>query len=317
MAFPASAVPSGNSYSLHVAGAPGDRDVLLLTAAASAALLLPHKVDVRAHVAGDSPDASARRAFVTRAGGKASAFSPAPSPETPGEGFWKTSLAVVRAEKEGEDFWWPPRADKKVEWDCLLAALREANDPGAISPERLAHPDLWIARADAAPPGAPDASEWVRRGAGAAVVITPTKLTWASRNAVFGRSEGARVLAPDPEAGAPDAPGSAPTALSGLAFACGAAGLLTALFEDLLGDNLFDKSWVRVDRADLEARPLKLSRACATGAAAVAAARDGAPERLLLKHGDLTGRVRARLQEARRAEHPDGEPKPWGSKGRK
>jgi hypothetical protein len=298
MAFPASVVPSGNSYSAHVAG--GD-DLLTRTAAAAGALLLPHKVDVRLHVAGDSPEASARRAFVTRAGAKASAFSPAPAPEIPGEGFWKTTLAVVRAAGDGRDFWWPPRADKKVEWDCLRVALRAAEDGlDGLSEDRLAWPDLWIVQASEA---APDAAEWIRRGAGAAAVFSPSKVSWASRNAAFGRSAGERGLE---------------ASLEGtFAFACGVAGVITGLFEDLLGDNLFDKSWVRVDRADLEARPLRLSRACATGAAAAAAAAEEAPERLLHKNGDLAGRARARLQEARRQEYPEGEPKPWGSKGRK
>jgi hypothetical protein len=298
MAFPASVVPSGNSYSVHVAG--GD-DLLTHAAAAAGALLLPHKVDVRQHVAGDSPEASARRAFLTRAGTKASAFSPAPSPEIPGEGFWKTTLAVVRAAGGDRDFWWPPRADKKVEWECLRVALRAAEDGvEGLPADRLAWPDLWIVQA---PEAGPDAAEWIRRGAGAAAVFSPTKVTWASRNAAFGRSAGERGL------GAP-VPGA-------FALACGAAGLVAGLFEDLLGDNLFDKSWVRVDRADLEARPLRLSRACATGAAAASASGEDAPERLLHKNGDLAGRVRARLQEARRTEYPEGEPKPWGSKGRK
>ena len=300
MAFPASIVPSGNSYSVNVAASPLD-EVLTFTAAAAAALLAPHKVDVRQHVAGDSPEASARRRFLTAAGAKASAFSPAPAAHVPGEGFWKTSLAVVGAGQEAGDFWWPPRADKKVEWDCLLLALRDQEDGlEGISPERLAHPDLWIARAGDADP---EAAEWVRRGAGAAVVIAPSKMTWASRNAAFGRSSGARAFALP-------APGP-------FAFACGAGGIVTGLFEDLLGDNLFDKSWVRVDRADLEARPLRLSRACATGAAAAQASLEDEPERLLQKQGDLTGRVRALTQAARRAEYPEGEPRPWGSKGRK
>src|SRR4051812_6236240 len=104
MAIPASVIPAGNSYSVHVAGpasspatetAEGlpETNLLAVAAASAAALLKPHSVDVRQHLTGDGSTTQKYRDFLAGAGAKASAFSPAPVPGAPGEGFWKTTLA--------------------------------------------------------------------------------------------------------------------------------------------------------------------------------------------------------------------------------
>jgi hypothetical protein len=306
MAIPASVIPSGNSYSVHVAG-PGaadspESDALAVAAASAAALLKIHKVDVRQHLAGDDARARAYRDFLTRGGTKTSAFSPAPAPGAAGEGFWKTTVAVVSA-SGNRDFWWPPRAEKKVEWEPLLIALCDARGgiPG-IPPAQFAAPDLWIvASGDAG--GTEVLREWERRDCGAAAVLGPTGIAWSSRNAAFGNAAGSRPFA---EAGP----------VTEFSFGCFAGGVVAGLIEELLGENAFDKSIVRVERAELEARPLHVGKVAAWGgAAARAAARPSpgeTPRRLLHKDGDLLGRVRA----IRHADDPDGPAKPWGSKGR-
>lgn len=316
MAIPASVIPSGNSYSVHVAGprpatsapaGPGaadspESDALAVAAASAAALLKIHKVDVRQHLAGDDARARARRDFLARAGARTSAFSPAPAPGAAGEGFWKTTLAVVSASGNG-DFWWPPRADKKVEWEPLLVALCDARGgiPG-IPPAQFAAPDLWIMAAGDEDVAAVRA-EWEKRAGGALAILSPVGIAWFSRNAAFGNAEGSRRFAE-------------PVSVTEFSFGCFAGGVVAGLIEELLGENAFDKSIVRVERGELEARPLRVGKAAAWGGAAARAAASLSPEetprRLLHKDGDLLGRVRA----IRQADDPDGPSKPWGSKGR-
>jgi hypothetical protein len=95
MAVPAPAIPSGNAYTLNTAHAATATSALPYFAAAAALLLRRHKIAVRMHVSGDSHTANALRATLNAAGAKPSAFSPAPSAEIPGEGFWKTTVNVV------------------------------------------------------------------------------------------------------------------------------------------------------------------------------------------------------------------------------
>jgi hypothetical protein len=305
MAIPASVIPSGNSYSVHVAGprslAGAPESPPLTTAAATAAALLQiHKVDVRQHLTGDDAPAQARRDFLMRAGAKASAFSPAPAPGVAGEGFWKTTLAVVEA--TGADFWWPPREDKKVEWEPLLVALsgmrRDARgEHSRILPDQIAAPDLWIVAAEG--DGTEAVRDWIERGAGAVAVITPSGTAWASRSATFGNARGSRAF---------DLPAEA----AGFAFGVFAGGVVAGLIVELLGENAFDKGIVRAEREELEARPLHLAKAAGIGAAAARVSAQESPARLLHKGGNLAGRVRALLQ----ADDPNGPSKPWGNKGR-
>jgi hypothetical protein len=300
MAIPASVIPSGNSYSVHVAGpAPAAPacDALTVAASAAAALLKIHKVDVRRHLTGDDAKARAFRDFLTRAGAKTSAFSPAPEPGAAGEGFWKTTLAVVQATGKS-DFWWPPRADKKVEWEPLLVALCDARGGLPDLPSaQFEAPDLWIAVS-----GGGDATgvleEWDARHAGAVAVVTPAGIAWNSRNATFGNARGARLFAK-------------PLTPTEFTFGCFAGGVIAGLIEELLLENAFDKSIVRVERGELEARPLHIAKAAALGGAVARASQEEEAERLLHKAGDLTGRVRA----LRLADEPEPS-KPWGSKGR-
>ena len=318
MAIPASVIPAGNSYSVNVAGpvsaASPASEILTVTAASVAALLKTYNVDVRQHLTGDDAGTQKRRDFLTRAGAKASGFSPAPTPGLPGEGFWKTTLAVVEGfgrengadeETPSRDFWWPPREDKKVEWEPLLVALCDARAGFPEFPADQMHaPDLWLVATEENASVVMEA--WIGLGAGAVAVISPDGMAWASRNASFGNALGFR----------PFTSSTGPVDLTEFSFGCFAGGVIAALIEELLGDNVFDKGIVRVERSELEARPLRVGKAALQGGAAARAAVEETPERLLHKSGDLTGRVRAIQQADQRAQYPQGAPKPWGSKGR-
>ena len=337
MAIPASVIPAGNSYSVNLAGPgsataavlqspqqPPESQILTVTAAAAAALLKPYDVDVRQHLTGDDAGTQKYRDFLTRAGAKASAFSPAPSDGIPGEGFWKTTLAVVQAmarengvdeDSPSRDFWWLPRADKKVEWDCLLVALYDQRGDHRgealasvleFPAEQINAPDLWLVATEEDATLVMEA--WIGLGAGAVAVISPTGVAWTSRSASFGNARGFRTFDTVVESGS--VLGHRP--LTEFTFGCFAGGVVAGLIEELLGDNVFDKGIVRVERSELEARPLHIGKAAGQGSAAARASAVETPERLLHKSGDLTGRVRAMGL----ADQPGGAPKPWGSKGR-
>jgi hypothetical protein len=248
MAVPAPAIPSGNAYAVNVASATRSAAAgpLVEFACAAAPLLKPWKVPVRMHVSGDSPAINALRERLAKAGAKPSGFSPAPSAEIPGEGFWKTTLVVVEGRDDATDadanFWTREREDKKVGWDPLVIALRSGSLAG-LSPSTLSAADLWCVATDEDPLTVRDT--WMQAGAGAVAVVGPHGVAWASRNAAFGKSYGAM-----------DADPASPI------IGAFAARIVAALIRDLLGENLFDKTLVRADRECLGMRPLRLGRAC-------------------------------------------------------
>jgi hypothetical protein len=306
MAVPAPAVPSGNAYTVHVA-APGDLAPLAGFAAAASLLLRRRKIPVRVHLAGDSPRVTALRALLADAGARASAFSPAPSAAIPGEGFWKTTVTVVEAKgrnaPEG-NFWAEERDDRKVEWDPLLVALREAGIPADLPPDHVARPDLWCVAA--AGDAAAHAALWMQAGAAAVCVLAPGGIAWKSDSAVFGKSEGARSGLAGAGLPAPLGPFS--------------AGVVSGLLGELLEENLFEKTLIRADRACLEMRPLRLGRACLAGVAAVEvtaeenglASQEANGPAFLRKDSEFVKRVEQHLALLR-----GPEARPWGTFGRK
>jgi len=318
MAVPAPAIPTGNAYTVNVAAPAGDASPLRVFALAAATLLRRWKIPVRMHLAGDSAPVNALRARLTAVGGRPSAFSPAPSPNVPGEGFWKTSLIVVEnpdATTPAARFWADERAQKKVDWDPLMIALGHGADapfPDTLTPAQIARPDLWIL----ARPDALDASglskesatsetkrsaggsrdivqRWVDAGAGAVCLISRDEVLWHTGSAVFGRSAGARarLVPPHPSTETATAPRARHTQdTQDTQDTCGtpdenrtarlltpahlgvfAAGVTTGLMRDLLSENLFDKTLLRVERTCLEMRPLRLGVAVIDGIAALAA----------------------------------------------
>lgn len=275
-------------------------------AAAIGALARPRKVDVRAHLSGDDAVTQRLRGFLVPAGVQTSAFSPAPNPEAPGEGFWKTTLAVVPAVpgSHAGSLLARDRHDRKVEWDCLLVAIALDESPGTLSAEQIRGPDLWIA---SGPDAAYVARSWRAAGAGAVAALDAFRAVWFSANATFGNSEGSKELSGGSPAEAAAREGTPPLPLF-------AAGIVDGMLEELLGESLFAKTTVRVERECLEARPLHLSRACETGLAVVAAlnsADEAARERSFHKPGELTSHVRGHLT---RLLTPEGTP--WGTRGR-
>src|SRR5690606_36667368 len=150
MAVPAPAIPAGNAYTVNVARPSGDASPLSPFAFAAARLLRRWKIPVRMHLAGDSASTNALRARLNDAGGRPSGFSPAPSPDVPGEGFWKTTMVVVESPESPEipaptaRFWAHERDDKKVDWDPLMIALAHDAAFSHLPPAHIARPDLWI-----------------------------------------------------------------------------------------------------------------------------------------------------------------------------
>jgi hypothetical protein len=252
------------------------------------------------HVSGDNPRVAALRERLIAAGAKASAFSPAASEDVPGEGFWKTTIMVVEAAEEGgRNFWAEERADRKVEWDPLLVALtaRDAVEDFAVSHDSsmIALPDLWCVSTLGAPfLESPEdlAARWLEGGAKAVCVLTSGGVAWKSRGSVFGMSAGCRDHALDSTVDHAHGPGIF------------AAGVVSGMLRELLGENLFDKTLIRADRECLELRPLRLGRAIEHGLAAMIFAP-------LQKSGGL-----AEASEARLALLRGPESKPWAHKGR-
>lgn len=296
MAVPAPAIPSGNAYTVNVGHAPGPSSPLPAFSAAAALLLRRWKVSVRMHVSGDNAPVNALRASLNAAGAKPSAFSPAPSAEIPGEGFWKTTATVVEAGPDG-NFWAEERADKKVEWDPLLIALADRVSRADL-PSDLAGlvgvPDLWCVASEAT------AADWIAAGAKAVCVLAPEAITWKSGGSVFGRSEGTLARGPaSPENSRRD-------------LGIFAAGLVSGMIRELLGENLFDKTLIRADRECLEMRPLRLGRAAWHAAAALEAVEAlGKADATLIKGSGLAEETETRLAQLRGPES-----KPWAHKGR-
>jgi hypothetical protein len=310
MAVPAPATPSGNAYTINVARPAGEASALPAFTAAAALLLRRWKVPVRMHVSGDNPPVNALRTLLNEAGAKASAFSPAPSPDIPGEGFWKTTMTVVEA-RPGVNFWAEEREDRKVEWEPLLVALADRESSAdyhvGLHGSLIGIPDLWCVSALGVPtPESPDdtAARWIDVGAKAICVLTPHGIVWKSRGAVFGVSEGTRDLAADPMA----------DKIADKARSLGifSAGVVSGMIRELLGENLFDKTLIRADRECLEMRPLRLGRSVELGLAALQAAENsGNPVSTLTRNGGLAEESDRLCTQMRGPES-----KPWAHKGR-
>jgi hypothetical protein len=329
MAIPASAIPTGNAYTVNVARPLGNASPLPLVTIAAAHLLRRWKIPVRMHLAGDTPALNALRLRLGEAGARPSAFSPAPSNEIPGEGFWKTTVNVVeRPAPMGNDdptdssnsganaglFWAGERDDKKVDWDPLLIALSASASPDGLTTEQTQKPDLWVVSAletEQAGGGEEALRVWVRAGAGAVCVLTRTEIFWQTGNAVFGQSSGSRKIVNaanvasdgDPVSNL-TAPFSEPHSELGLF----AAGVIAGLMRDLLSENLFDKTMLRAERECLEMRPLHLSRALTEGLAAREAG--------LATQGAQGFKGFAERTEARRVAFLGPASRPWAHKGR-
>jgi hypothetical protein len=302
MAVPAPATPSGNAYTINVARPAGVASVLPAFTAAAALLLRRWKAPVRMHASGDNPHVNNLRSFLNEAGAKPSAFSPAPSPDVPGEGFWKTTMTVVEA-LPGNNFWAEARQAKKVEWDPLLIALADRRTPADLPAGLAGIPDLWCVFADSGVvPESPNAvtARWIEAGAKAVCVLTASNIAWNSTGAIFGRSAGTResqTEATQPAAG-----------ILGIF----AAGIVAGMIRELLGENLFDKTLIRADRECLEMRPLRLGRAVLHAAAAwEAAATAENPGTLLRRGGGLAEATETNLARLRGPES-----NPWAHKGR-
>jgi hypothetical protein len=324
MAIPASAIPTGNAYTVNVARPCGEDSPLPTCTFASAQLLRRWKIPVRMHLAGDTPALNALRLRLNEAGARPSAFSPAPSNDIPGEGFWKTTMNVVErpaqtAKNSTTDsadaglFWTTERDDKKVDWDPLLVALSTTTPPDGLTTEQTQKPDLWIVSAlelEQDGGGEDVLRAWVRAGAGAACVLTRDEVLWHTANAVFGQSSGSRMIgnaetsapAGSDIASAQESHANKPHINLGLF----AAGLIAGLMRDLLSENLFDKTMLRAERECLEMRPLRLGRAVTE---AIAALNVGSS-------GDLVWRGFSERTEARRVALLGPEPKAWAHKGR-
>ena len=312
MAVPAPAIPTGNTYTVNVARPAAATSALPPFAVAAALLLRRWKIPVRMHVAGADPAQNALRLRLNEGGARPSAFSPAPSPEVPGEGFWKTTATVVEATTHGapNPFWAGERADKKVDWDPLLIALSNGALTQELPESVVRQPDLWIVSpsSEAQHHGATAdvARRWVDAGAGAVCVVGRDEIAWHTVGAVFGNAVGARNrVAPQP----PENPSSAHDTLGVFA-----AGVVAGLLRDLLSENLFDKTLVRADRECLGMRPLRLGRAVIEGLAALEAAE-------AIQVAAATGSVDPfkgfpERTEARRVALLGPEARPWAHKGR-
>lgn len=347
MAVPAPAIPAGNAYTVNVARPSGDASPLSPFAFAAARLLRRWKIPVRMHLAGDSASTNALRARLNDAGGRPSGFSPAPSPDVPGEGFWKTTMVVVESPESPEipaptaRFWAHERDDKKVDWDPLMIALAHDAAFSHLPPAHIARPDLWIvALPDVSPEnavepasgtsrpkpvtGTEQAREVVRRwrdaGAGAVCLVGRDEILWHTGNAVFGNSTGARARLSPPHHSAhanPDGPEHSqearPPACTPALHGTFAAGVITGLMRDLLSENLFDKTLLRVERSCLEMRPLRLGMAVIDGLAALAVTgKPPAPETVT----DVTARGFSEQVEACAARLKGPPARPWAHKGR-
>lgn len=330
MAVPAPAIPTGNAYTINVARPSHEDSALTPFVLAGAHLLRRWKIPVRMHLAGDTPSLNALRMRLNEAGARPSAFSPAPSADIPGEGFWKTTMIVVEhpASPDVSPFWAGERDDKKVDWDPLLIALGAGLSPDALPASVLRKPDLWIATPPVTTPeqeqgmlGVEDiAWSWSRAGAGAVCVLGAQDIAWHTGNAVFGNSTGARARLSPPHHSAhanPDGPEHSqearPPACTPALHGTFAAGVITGLMRDLLSENLFDKTLLRVERSCLEMRPLRLGMAVIDGLAALAVTgKPPAPETAT----DVTARGFSEQVEACAARLKGPPARPWAHKGR-
>jgi hypothetical protein len=154
--------------------------------------------------------------------------------------------------------------------------------------EPALEPDLWIFSTGQSRETEGMGAGLLSRGGAGVLFSGEGWAAWESDNAVFGKSRGT----------------FAPWTIvpREFRFPSFLAGLVFALIEELLGDDLFDKTSPRPERGCLEMRPLHLGAAVECGLAAIGASVVPAPGREL-----PLGRLRAQLR-AWRGPEPQG----WG-----
>jgi len=317
MGIPGPAIPEHNSYCVHFLGSDDS------FAKAAEALLKPFKVPVRYF---DSVAADTEDGFLKNA-------------------FWETTLAVVHADSAEnlEILGYVKREDGRFEFpgDSLQKKFVIAYSNFEVSKKDLIRtPDLWLVQFTGSVLESTTeqavleaiAETWIAQGAAAVAVFNPHGAAcWISDSAVFGKSQGfyAPFYAPhsppslsatssaDPSSEGSTAIKSTKISPNSLSFFC--AGLVQALIEELLGENLFLKTSVSVDRECLEVRPLHLARAAESGLAAhrvftgvfTEVFTENPGMTLLHKKGEALGKVRRQLLAWR-----GPEPKAWGNRGR-
>ena len=213
--------------------------------------------------------------------------------ESPTPYFWKATLALISTDGTPEiERTFPDLEDR----DPILLGIASSSKPStdAFGTQSA---DLWIVPVENRDFIANTIKEWDAQGAGAVVAIHPSgSCAWSSRNTAFGQSHGflERELSGESN-------GLCGSFIGGISF---------ALIEELLGDNLFNKTSVRVERECLEMRPLHLGRAVEAGLATAAVVSENG-ETILDKRGELLGKLRQRLRDWR-----GPEPEAWGAHGR-
>jgi hypothetical protein len=305
MGIPGPAIPEHNSFCVHFLGS----DEAFYNV--SDALLKPFKVPVR-HFKIESN-------------------------LLPEEAFWKTTVAVVQMDdllgnEPAQNQIFRTWLNHHARGECLLIAI--TSHLGAEDAASLYSPDLWIvssAKKTANPvPKSPDdrvieslAEAWIEQGAGAVAVFNAAEGSFClSRNAVFGKSRGL-CATPHPQDSFRESESRfhKPEFRSLEFFA---AGLVAALMEELLGENLFLKTTPSLERACLEVRPLHLTLAAESGMATVKVLTAIGTETftenttmtlldVLRKHqrGEVLDLLRQQLRVWR-----GPEPKAWGARGR-
>jgi len=158
--------------------------------------------------------------------------------------FFDATVCMIRVEDLAE-------LKKKPNRNSLLIC-QGTGLPNADWGERVQWPDLWLVENREEEEKSISVFDWMRAGAGAAVVFGNNSVYWDSHNGSFGHSHGDFPLQ--------DVKGSLDSFTAGLVF---------SLMEELLGETLFDKTVVHLDREGLEMRPLRLGRAVQSGLAAM------------------------------------------------
>ena len=214
--------------------------------------------------------------------------------ESPSPYFWKATLTLISQEGISDlDRVFPDLEDR----DPLLIGIASASRP-VLHALGSQTPDLWCVPVEERDSVANVAGEWKSEGCGAVAAFHPSGIcAWSSHNAAFGKSQGFLQREVSGEHAA-----ACGNVIGGLAF---------ALIEELLGDNLFNKTSVRVERECLEMRPLHLGSAVEAGlAAATLMAENNVTGERYVK-GEALGKMRRLLRAWR-----GPEPQAWGAKGR-
>ena len=193
-----------------------------------------------------------------------------------------------------------PEVQPDASEDSLLVAMTSNPNPEAQNPELISNADLWLVYSDDSQNIESLILNWKKKGVGAIVSLHSNGVVWDSRNATFGQSQGFHIR----RSGA-----QAENWNSGFGFF--AAGLVHSLMEELLGENLFDKTSVELDWECVEMRPLHLGQAAESGITASLLSLENNAEDLLNKKGEALRRLRKQLQLWR-----GPEPQGWGNAGR-